>query len=262
MESFLAAQVVDPFDPAPMLILADHLEEQGDAAGAAVFRGLEGAGLPSLVNLAAMACLASKPWHPEEEEYRNDSDGPVRGLATGGAPRMPSSTLVLRMIGSDERPPRAMPGRGMALESSLPRLLRNPEGPEARRVGMARPPLGNRGGDPLILSRLRGVVSLAGHGARAWEPEELFPGPAAMAACLAAAAGEHAAAAAIAPGGVDAPTRTSGRGVARVQGSRDLIGASASPGGRLPPPALTLVVLAVAVPSQRVKILGLMRPGW
>lgn len=84
MESFLAAQVADPFHPAPMLILADHLEEQGDAAGAAAFRGLEGAGLPSLVNLAAMACLASKPWHPEEEEYRNDSDFCDRAGEGGG----------------------------------------------------------------------------------------------------------------------------------------------------------------------------------
>lgn len=31
MTPFLAAQADSPFDPAPLLILADNLEEQGDA---------------------------------------------------------------------------------------------------------------------------------------------------------------------------------------------------------------------------------------
>lgn len=52
MIPFLAAQAAAPFDPAPMLIHADWLEERGDLAGAAALRGLAAAGYPSLVGLA------------------------------------------------------------------------------------------------------------------------------------------------------------------------------------------------------------------
>lgn len=52
MIRFLRAQAECPFDPAPMLIRADSLEESEEPAGAAVLRGLVRAGIPSLHALA------------------------------------------------------------------------------------------------------------------------------------------------------------------------------------------------------------------
>lgn len=51
-EAFFDTRSCDPFDPAPMLIHADWLEEQGDLVGAKSLRALAGAGVPSLVSLA------------------------------------------------------------------------------------------------------------------------------------------------------------------------------------------------------------------
>lgn len=56
MDTFLAAQSADPFDPTSFLILADHLEEQGDATTAEALRGLASGGIPSIV---AIACEAA-----------------------------------------------------------------------------------------------------------------------------------------------------------------------------------------------------------
>lgn len=74
MDSFLAAQVDDPFDPAPMLIQADWLEEQGDVTGANVFRALAESGTPSLHALALEATLRSVPWQPDVFRHRRWSE--------------------------------------------------------------------------------------------------------------------------------------------------------------------------------------------
>lgn len=52
MNSFLNVQARDPFDPAPMLILADDREEAGDIVEASALRALVAAGYPSLVWMA------------------------------------------------------------------------------------------------------------------------------------------------------------------------------------------------------------------
>lgn len=65
MIRFFAAQSADPFDPAPLLILADHQEEWGDVTGAMVFRGLASCGLPSLHVLAMGATLVPLVLNPD-----------------------------------------------------------------------------------------------------------------------------------------------------------------------------------------------------
>lgn len=65
MNPFLAAQARDPFDPSPMLIHADWLEERGDLTAANALRGLVAAGIPSLVELALDSTLVSGPWRPD-----------------------------------------------------------------------------------------------------------------------------------------------------------------------------------------------------
>lgn len=82
MEPFLAAQSADPFDPAPMLILADALEEAGDFAGAAVLRGLIANGFPSVYALALESTLVSLPWIPNEFVHVDD-DRVVSGAGAG-----------------------------------------------------------------------------------------------------------------------------------------------------------------------------------
>lgn len=52
MNSFLEAQIVNPFDPTPMLIQADWLEEQGDEISASVLRGLASCGINSIAILS------------------------------------------------------------------------------------------------------------------------------------------------------------------------------------------------------------------
>lgn len=52
MLEFLMAQSTDPFDPTPLLILADYLEERGDAAGAEALRGLASAEQASVHQVA------------------------------------------------------------------------------------------------------------------------------------------------------------------------------------------------------------------
>lgn len=65
MDAFLAAQADSPFDPASMLMWADHLEESGDLVGASALRGLVGAGIPSLLALAFDAPLVSTMYWPD-----------------------------------------------------------------------------------------------------------------------------------------------------------------------------------------------------
>lgn len=57
MVPFLAAQAEAPFDSAPLLILADRMEEQGDLTGTGVLRGLVEAGYCSLHALAIEVAL-------------------------------------------------------------------------------------------------------------------------------------------------------------------------------------------------------------
>lgn len=85
MTPFLAAQADDPFDPAPMLILADALEESGDLIGAGVLRGLAGAGCASLVTLAIGVDLA---WPLDETNVPTESgdDGLGIGATDGNSP--------------------------------------------------------------------------------------------------------------------------------------------------------------------------------
>lgn len=72
MNGFLAAQAGDPFDPAPMLTLADTLEEAGDPVGAAVLRGLVESGTPSLHALALEATVCTVPWSPDRFEWADE----------------------------------------------------------------------------------------------------------------------------------------------------------------------------------------------
>lgn len=53
IDGFLNAQSEDPFDPTPMLIWADYLEEQGDTISPFVFRQLAGIGHTSLIAIAS-----------------------------------------------------------------------------------------------------------------------------------------------------------------------------------------------------------------
>jgi hypothetical protein len=46
--------------------------------------------------------------------------------------------------------------------------------------------IADQGGDPLIFSRDSGRILFAEHGMGSWEPDELFPDLATMAACLGA----------------------------------------------------------------------------
>lgn len=83
---FLDAQAANPFDSAPMLILADWREEQGDLAGATVLRALAATGTPSLAALSADAAnvpVAFRLDHLGEEEL-NSKDG---GQGSGGGDR-------------------------------------------------------------------------------------------------------------------------------------------------------------------------------
>lgn len=81
MIPFLIAQAGDPFDPAPMLIQADWLEERGDLAGAEALRGLAGAGIPSIVALTQSVGLFSAA----DDADRLDPRGVFHGTRDGSA---------------------------------------------------------------------------------------------------------------------------------------------------------------------------------
>lgn len=73
MNPFLAAQARDSFDPMPVLVWANYLEERGDLAGVEALRGLAEAGYASPAGLAWM--LAAEP--PADDfrlEYRPPID--------------------------------------------------------------------------------------------------------------------------------------------------------------------------------------------
>lgn len=85
MNRFLDAQADDPFDPAPILIQADWLEEEGDIAGAHALRGLAAAGYATLAMLALGACadsilnpddggIAPGTWQAEDEGGQGNGD--------------------------------------------------------------------------------------------------------------------------------------------------------------------------------------------
>lgn len=69
MVPFLAAQADDPFDPAPMLILADWLEEHGDAIAAVALRALAESGTASLHALALNTAGISVPWRSDQFKH-------------------------------------------------------------------------------------------------------------------------------------------------------------------------------------------------
>lgn len=75
MNAFLNAQADDPSDSTPMLILADWLEEQGDAAAAGVLRSLAGAGVPSLAWLACGAGPAVAVPHKPDLFWASEGQG-------------------------------------------------------------------------------------------------------------------------------------------------------------------------------------------
>lgn len=82
LENFLSAQSDDPFDPTPMLILADHLEECGDDVGAGIFRSLVSSEIPSL-HMIAIQCdsraldesIVFMGWNLSHNNYGYDMDG-------------------------------------------------------------------------------------------------------------------------------------------------------------------------------------------
>lgn len=85
MHEFFSVQAGDPFDPAPTLIWADWLEEQGDATGAATLRGLVEGGTPSLHALALRAAPASAAIRePDGFEHRFRGGGTF-GFTFGSA---------------------------------------------------------------------------------------------------------------------------------------------------------------------------------
>lgn len=88
MTPFRNAQCVDPLDPAPMLIWADHLEESGDRAAADALRGLASAGIPSLHALAIGVVSASVTIMPDASKAEEASgygyrDGAGQGHGLG-----------------------------------------------------------------------------------------------------------------------------------------------------------------------------------
>lgn len=84
MNPFLATQADDPLDPTPMLILADWLEECGNAIGASVLRSLAESGSPSLHALALWAAVCSAAGMPDAHWY-NHADGSGDGDGVGCA---------------------------------------------------------------------------------------------------------------------------------------------------------------------------------
>lgn len=81
MTPFRDAQASGPFDPVPLLILADWLEERGDLAGAEAMRGLAASGIASIVALALAEAA-----NPSEEGWWDTGpaafgDGREEGLA-------------------------------------------------------------------------------------------------------------------------------------------------------------------------------------
>lgn len=72
MIEFLLYQSIHPNNSEGILILADHLEEQGDRVGADAIRGLESAGFLSLTLLSVYFSDASP------REFGNRSDGEAR----------------------------------------------------------------------------------------------------------------------------------------------------------------------------------------
>lgn len=65
MNGFFESQVENPFDPAPMLIWSDYLEEHGDLPSAICFRGICESEIHSLALLSAAGYISSIPWFPD-----------------------------------------------------------------------------------------------------------------------------------------------------------------------------------------------------